>query len=421
MLRVNTSDKIRKEYLVNFASSVGENPEQYKIEFWDLFTGKTVVIEASYPEISKLDAEGAIFLMDELRYHLHQVLAKEKPDAQHLQDGFVWKQRCRQLEVLIALVRGRLEDLLWEVFQQNWPGEGGDMMELYPCICLPTADDQILYWYTYDCFAHHMDEEMIPQVRLRLEYKMIDWLDELDEMIEENPDVEFTAYYQLQKFRCDEKQRQIEQLDRMVTARSAGGRNQKQEASCHPLPIGVVWDQVPQWLGMPELIEEIEKVKLCMKQAETFPDNQVAKLETKHNELLDELNRRMVAIVCSCIGCDEPEQAVLEHAQQLGDIPYPVCFLEGGALKQPEDVIHCWYLNERFPFKMHLEQLKCVESVLKQQLAALEDAYDVYNNDGERSLWELSCELKERQLDQIREEIYAAEATLGDTGIRTMI
>ncbi len=412
MLKMNTEENRRKVRYPNFTSSLSKDLKQYKREFWDPFTRQTVELDAFYVDPKTLDAQGAISALQELKWHLQWVLLKEKPDASRIQLGCVWKQRCRQTEILIASVKRRLDNLLWELFQENCLTDPGEMITVHPSLGLRTADDHILYWYVKDCFAHDMDEETIHAVRLKLEYQMIDWLDEMDEMSEKDADVEFTPHFQLQKFRCEEKQMQLDQLDRIKNGDAHERRKKALKAAYDHLPVGIAMDQAPQWLGMPELVEEIEKIKLCMKQSKDLPNDLLMELNAKSDALLDELNRRMISIICTCTGCNAADRKNLENVAPQEGIAYPVCFLEGSALERPEDYIYCWYLNERFPYHMGLEQQRCVEAALKQQLDALEEMQDMYKNDEKSSLWYQSCVLKEKQLEEIKEDIFFTESEL---------
>ncbi len=130
-------------------------------------------------------------------------------------------------------------------------------------------------------------------------------------------------------------------------------------------------------------------------------------LEEKYEAWLEELNRRIESLLPHSA---LPNETFEEKHGCSKQIRFLNSFVNGGDLKRTENLLCCWYLNERFPFSMDLEQMYRVEKELKRQLVALDDEEEHYNERDESDLWRLRYHLREDQLNEIQERIRRAES-----------
>lgn len=408
MLRIKTSDSNQPRCYVNFHSSVSEKCEKHVWTYTDPLTRDLMEIDSFMDDPKTLDAQSAIALLQELRWHLQWILPKEKPLPYDLRLGCAWKERCMQTESLIADVQKQLQQLLWETIRTNYPYDDGHEVE-YPSLSLFSPEDHLLFWYAYDYFAPDMDLETLNQVRAEVEYQMVDLLDQLDEMPNDSEDADASKVYQLCEFRSEEKQRQMDQLDAMELEKSPSRRPKELRhtqvfSDESQLPISVDMDAEPQWFSITELIDQIEKIKLYHREEILLEDPLKSKLEARNEALLQELNCRMMSILAHCEGCHTPLDQLLAPVAPQGRIRFVPAFLEGSSLKRPEDLIACWYLNECFPYEMSEEQIQQVREKLCKMQNTLEEMWDPHRHDIESDLLIVRCKLKEQQLEEVTEE-----------------
>lgn len=393
---------------INFLSSSTQDLEKVTWNFLDSLTDEETLVSSCHPKLKTLDTEQAIKLMEEILLHRRWKLPNEKPSGQDASLGCIWNVCQRQTVFLQAMIQKDLKLRLQEVFDTTLLETEDLFLDRWDAFRSRNPEDYLLYWYCNRKFPQEIERSCLDDIQLKLEEQMAALQEEAQQLSEDTSAANREWRLELCNFRRRIRCKQLEEIESLQKNFFVCDQEPDAHGADPEATLSVVLTHPPQWSSMSKLTEQLEVVKFHMRSgtlSDTTKPSQ-SDLLAAYDDLLEELNRRIMAMVNHYAASHPSSGAVMEDTvRNQGEIRFVASFLEGHRLEYPEELRCCWYLNECFPHNMPLIKLRAVEEALNQQLAAL-DAEQVHDPSCRTSgLWLLRYHLREQQLEQIQEEI----------------
>lgn len=402
---------------INFLSSSTQNPEEVTWSFLDPMTEEETMVSSCHPKLETLDTQQAIGLMEEILLHQRWRLPHEKPSDEDASMGCVWNACRRQTMFLHAKVKKDLKLRLREAFDTTLLETEEFVLNGLDTFRSGKPEDYLLYWYCNQKLPQGMEYSRLKAIQKSLEEQLTALQEEARQLSEDAGTSDGEWLLELCNFRHRIRSKQLEDVESLLKDYFVCDQEPDAKPNAHganlEATLSVIFTHPPQWSSLSQLTEQLEVVKFHMLSgtlSNTGRPSQ-ADLQTAYDYLLEELNRRILAMIHHYAANHSATDAVMaDTVRNQGSIRFVASFLEGYRLEYPEEIRCCWYLNECFPHHMPLIKLKAMEEMLNQQLAAL-DAEQVHDTSCRTSgLWQLRYHLREQQLEQIQEEISIFQA-----------
>lgn len=181
MIKQSSGKNIESSCYVNFQSRIPRNLENDSWDYEDPATGKKMTVSSMLPKMEELETQAAIELMDELQYHLERALPAQRPTGQNSVLEYLWNERCRQTQELIAKVRKSMQCRVCDVYYQNRPEAEDGMLECAPGMGLKKPEEVILYRYSEGHFPGDREDYDL----MRVDWALEDQYEQLQEQLEE--------------------------------------------------------------------------------------------------------------------------------------------------------------------------------------------------------------------------------------------
>lgn len=401
MLKMKTNAQIEEVNVVNFVSSIPGEMRDLSSYFIDPVTGRKIIITSCIPRLEDLDGEHTILLLEELRCHLKYHLWKQDINCRDTEKGRISEEQRRDTTYLINHVQKSLKVMLREAVGTSFLVTT-DFLFRPNDVRLDDPEALLMHWYCNDCFPDETGFFAVDTLENYLDKQLGILEEQLAELQEDEPTSATVKPRELLIYRCEVKRKQLgliaelKKSDIMLAADELPPEDHCEKEK------SIVSKYGPQWYSMPELVNQIEQMRLYRASKESYSG-----LEEKYDAWLEELNRRIEGLLPHSAVPNEDSDEKHECRKQ---IRFLNSFLNGGDLERTEELLYCWYLSERFPFSMDLEKMYRIEKELKRQLSALDDEEERYNERGESDLWRLRYDLREDQLDEIQERIFTSES-----------
>lgn len=262
-------------------------------------------------------------------------------------------------------------------------------------------ETMLIHMYANDCVPDETGFFTTNELGAYLEKKLKKLEYQLEHLPEDAPTAASVSPRELLEFRCKVARDQLAMIEAVdpENVMQDSGEVQPEDLCVKKKTIESKYQ--PQWYRLPELVGQIEQMRFWRSSGEVY-----ANLEEKYDVWLEELNHRIEGMIPANLAPNRESEG--EPGRQK--FRFLNSYLHGAFLERAEDIIACWYLNDRFPYGIDLEQMYRVERALKRQLDALDNEEAACRERGELALWQLRCQLREEQLDQIQEKIALTES-----------
>lgn len=396
MLRMKTENPVEEVNVVNFISSIPGEMRDLSSYYIDPVTGRKITITSSIPHLEDLDGERTILLLEELQCHLKYHLWNTNRDCRHTEEGRISEELRKNTTYLIHHVQKVLKEMLCESVGTSFLVTA-DFIFHPNDVLWNDPEPLLLHWYCHGCIPDETGFFVANKLEKYLKNKLAEMEEQLAQMQEEEDTPATVKPKEFLNYRCEVKRKQLELIADLNKPRILLTADElPPEDNCEKEKT-IVSSYGPQWYRMPELVKQIEQMRLYREAKESYVG-----LDENYDVWLEELNRRIEGLL--------PFTPVTEQENSGNKVRFLHCYVYGGELERTEELLYCWYLNDRFPFSMDLEKMYRIEKELKRQLSALDDEEERYNERGESDLWLLRYHLREDQLDEIQESICTAES-----------
>lgn len=401
MLKMKTEHPIEEVNIVNFISSIPGETRELSSYYIDPVTRRKITITSCIPRLEDLDGEHTILLLEELQCHLKYHLWKKNRNCRHTEEGRISEEQRRDTTYLINHVQKSLKVMLRQAVGTSFL-VATDFLFRPNDVRLDDPEALLMHWYCNNCFPDETDFFVVDTLEKYLQKQLAKLEEQLAQLQEDESTSATVKPREFLNFRCEIKHKQLELIAELKKPDIVLAADELPPEDHCEKEKSIVSKYGPQWYRMPELVNQIEQMRLYQASKESYSG-----LEEKYDAWLKELNRRIEGLL--------PHSAVSNKTsdEKYGcrkQIRFLNSFVNGGDLERTEELLYCWYLNERFPFSMDLEKMYRIEKELKRQLSALDEEEERYNERGESDLWLLRYHLRENQLDEIQERICSCES-----------
>lgn len=401
MLKMKTEHPIEEVNIVNFISSIPGETRDLSSYYIDPVTGRKITITSCIPRLEDLDGEHRILLLEELRCHLKYHLWEKNRNCRHTEEGRISEEQRRDTTYLINHVQKSLKVMLREAVGTSFL-VATDFLFRPNDVRLNDPEALLMYWYCNDCFPDETGFFAVDTLENYLQNQLAKLEEQLAQLREDESTLATVKPREFLNFRCEIKHKQLELIAELKKSDVVLAADELPPEDHCEKAKSIVSKYGPQWYRMPELVNQIEQMKLYQASKESYSG-----LEEKYDAWLKELNRRIEGLLPHSAVSNETSDE--KHGCQK-QIRFLNSFVNGGDLERTEELLYCWYLNECFPFSMDLEKMYRIEKELKRQLSELDEEEERYNERGESDLWLLRYHLLENQLDEIQERICSCES-----------